>query len=301
MDYSKQALGFLDQVKMLKSRGLIIIDDNLAIEYLKSISYFRIACYLRPMESDKVNHVYKEGSSLKNALSLYEFDTKLRNLVFNAIQHIEIAMRTKIIHYFSLASGPFWFMEKNCADNPRLFNNNLSHIDEELGRSKEDFIKEHYQQYSNPTFPPAWKTLEVVSFGTLSKLYLNYSDKKAKKTIAREFGLPQHVFLESWMRSLAVLRNCCAHHARLWNRNFPLQPQIPQKLCGKWVNTSGLQLTKIYPQLCAISYLLNQFRNSCNFKNDLLNLLAQYSNIDTNAMGFPRGWQNEPLWNSENN
>lgn len=86
MFYSKQALSFFDQVAMLKSRGLIINDENLAIEYLKSISYFRIAGYLRPMEADKTSHIYKKGSSFENALSLYEFDTALRILVFKAIQ-----------------------------------------------------------------------------------------------------------------------------------------------------------------------------------------------------------------------
>lgn len=138
--------------------------------------------------------------------------------------------------------------------------------------------------------------MEVVSFGTLSKLYLNYSDKQTKKTIAREFGLPQHIFLESWMRSLAVLRNCCAHHARLWNRNFPFQPQMPQTLSGNWVKTSNLQLTKIYPQLCSLAYLLNQFRNNCDFVHNLRNLLSSNPNIDSKAMGFPAGWENEPLW-----
>ena len=138
--------------------------------------------------------------------------------------------------------------------------------------------------------------MEVVSFGTLSKLYLNYCDKKTKKTIARELGLPQHKFLESWMRSLAVLRNCCAHHARLWNRNFPFQPQMPQILSGNWINTSGLQLTKIYPQLCTLAYLLCQFQNSCDFVKSLKNLLSKYPNIDTAAMGFPAGWETEPLW-----
>ena len=49
MNYSKQALSFADQVAIIKSRGLTIQDDNLAIEYHKSISYFRIVGYLRPM------------------------------------------------------------------------------------------------------------------------------------------------------------------------------------------------------------------------------------------------------------
>ena len=80
--------------------------------------------------------------------------------------------------------------------------------------SKEDFLIEHFAKYDNPSYPPAWKTLEVSSFGTLSKLYCNLADNNLKKQIAREFGLPQHLYLESWIKSLSVLRNCIAHHAR---------------------------------------------------------------------------------------
>jgi hypothetical protein len=28
----------------------------------------------------------------------------------------------------------------------------------------------------------------------------------------------------------------------------------------------------------------------------LLRLLSDYPSIDLNAMGFPKGWQQEPLW-----
>lgn len=85
---------------------------------------------------------------------------------------------------------------------------------------KRRFLIEHYAKYDTPPYPPAWKTLEVSSFGTLSKLYCNLSDNNLKKQIARELGLPQHLYLESWIKSLSVLRNCIAHHARIWNRNI---------------------------------------------------------------------------------
>jgi len=55
-------------------------------------------------------------------------------------------------------------------------------------RSKEEFIKEHFIKYDKPEFPPAWKTLELASFGTLSKLYYNFADNKVKKRVAREFN-----------------------------------------------------------------------------------------------------------------
>jgi abortive infection bacteriophage resistance protein len=97
-------------------------------------------------------------------------------LLFSAIQDIEIALRTKMIHYCSLQFGAFWFMEQQLSHDSRLFSENFNHIKLELSRSKEDFILEHNQRYDNPPYPPAWKTLEVISFGTLSKLYNNLSD-----------------------------------------------------------------------------------------------------------------------------
>ena len=160
-EYSKPALNTFAIIEKLKANGLIIIDEKEAQRKLGLVSYFRIASYLRPMEEDKESHYFKAGSTLENAFALYEFDTRLRQLVFSAIQEIEIALRTKIIQHFSLKYGPFWFMDVNLSENERLFVQNLSSIDRELDRSREDFIKEHYKKYKKPTFPPAWKTLEM--------------------------------------------------------------------------------------------------------------------------------------------
>lgn len=87
----------------------------------------------------------------------------------------------KIIQEFSLAHGPFWFFDTSLADDEHKFIENMNSVDRELQRSKEDFIKEHRRNYDKPVFPPAWKTLELASFGTLSKLYYNFSDKKLKE------------------------------------------------------------------------------------------------------------------------
>lgn len=162
-----------------------------------TISYFRLANYFRPMETDKLSHIFKPGSLFENAIQLYEFDNSLREPIFMAIARIEIAFRTKMMHIFSLTHGAFWFLDMQKAENEHLFLENITSVDRELHRSKEDFIKEHFKKYDKPSFPPVWKTLEVVSFGVLSKMYFNFSDTKAKKAVARNFGLPQHVILES--------------------------------------------------------------------------------------------------------
>ena len=212
--YTKQPISIVDQMEMLKNRGLLFDDEQAAVECLKIISYFRLANYWKPMESDKVNHVFKPKSKCENVVTLYNFDKELRTLIFSAIQSIEIALRTKVIQIVSSNCGAFWFADKSLFSNTTIFSKCLSNIEEELKRSKEDFLIEHFAKYDNPPYPPAWKTLEVSSFGTLSKLYCNLADNNLKKQIAREFGLPQHLYLESWIKSLSVLRNCIAHHAR---------------------------------------------------------------------------------------
>lgn len=297
MEYNKQTLDTPDLLALLKQRGLVITNEQEALKTLSVISYFRLACYFRPMEADKQTHKFREGSTLEQVMALYEFDTALRDMVFCAIRQIEVALRTRINHHFSRNHTPFWFSQVDLAIDGHLFADNLSSVDRELRRSKEEFIKEHFARYDKPTFPPAWKTLETISFGTLSKLYGNFAEKADKKAVAEDFGLPQHEFLNSWMESLTSLRNFCAHHSRIWNRRYALKPQMPKTLAGgDWLTDFSFPPDKIYPQLCCIAYWLNSIDQKNTFVADFKALLTKYPTVDTAAMGFPRGWQQEPLW-----
>ncbi len=91
------------------NRGLIIDDEDVARRTLSIISYFRFANYLRPFEADKTNHVFKPGKLFSDVTRLYHFDKELRNIIFAAIQTVEIALRTSVIQHFSMKYGPFWF------------------------------------------------------------------------------------------------------------------------------------------------------------------------------------------------
>ena len=117
-----------------------------------------------------------------------------------------------------------------------------------------------------------------------------------KKRVARQFNLPQHEVLESWMHSVTVLRNCCAHHSRLWNRYLSTAPQMSASLRGAWVNIEGVDANKVYAIACCIAYWLDSMGYGLDFKNKLKSLLASYSQVDPTAMGFPENWISEPLW-----
>lgn len=295
MKYENKPIGFQEQLATLKGYGLQVRDEERALEMLQSISYFRLICYLKCYEEGE--HLYREGTLFEDGLMLYAFDNELKTIIFKAIQNVEIALRTRMAHYISMEQGAFWFMQEECFGNKANFYDNLERLKHELQRSHEDFIVEHWRKYDSPEMPPSWKTMEVASMGTLSKIYESLNTTNAKKDVAKSFSLPQYKFLESWNRSMTVLRNCLAHHARVWNRRFTLKPMLPQRLPGKWItNASQVKPHKLYAQLCVLAYMEHTVVSRCDFNTELKSLLARYPMVDVHAMGFPKGWEHEELW-----
>lgn len=285
-----------EQIETLKRRGLVFEDEEEALGILNRISYFRLACYWRVMEENSSTHRFRCGSRFSSVINIYDFDSELRSLVFNALQQIEIAARTKINQHFAMTYGAFWFMDVTLAANEHRYNRNLEALHMELTRCRDEFITEHLRKYDSPEFPPSWKSLEVASFGTLSKLYNNMGDFSVMKRVARDFDMPQHEYMRSWLESLAIVRNYCAHHARLWNAHFVVRPKITLRMRQKWIHNLCFPLDRLYPQLCCIAYWLNSINSKNTFVADLKRLLVKYPNIKTSMMGFPHGWETEPLW-----
>ena len=296
MRYTKQLLSIQQQIDILKQRGLTIEDEEYARDALDTISYFRLAGYWRLMEADKQQHSFKPGSRFTQVMSLYHFDEELRLLVFAAIQYIEVAVRARMIRIFAERHGAFWFMEPSLAESSKLFTGNLRNLQEELSRSEDEYIQEHFRKYDTPTMPPVWKTMEVASMGTLSKLYSNMNDSAAKKAVSRSFMIPKFEYMRSWLRCVTVVRNICAHHARLWNAVIVVNPSLPNRLPCAWITNRLFIPDKLYPHLCYIAYWLNSIKPDNTFTKDIKTLLAKTPVVAPAAMGFPRGWQSELLW-----
>ncbi|WP_295072322.1 Abi family protein [uncultured Fibrobacter sp.] len=296
MKYSKRPIDIPEQITALINRGLVIENETFAQRQFSSISYFRLACYWKTYEINSNTHELVKGTSLEEILSLYAFDRELRSIIFSAIQDIEIALRTRIIHHFSMKHGAFWFMDGSLFSDAEIFDKCFLSLQNEVSRSKEDFLLEHFKKYDSPSMPPVWKTLEVASFGTLSKLFCNMADISVKKSVAKSFGLPQYKYLESWIRSITVLRNCCAHHARIWNRRFPLMPQLPKHLSLAWIDVNAAKPMKLFALLSTILYLEQNIVSNSSIKERLLALLLRQHQSRLKAMGFPENWREQSLW-----
>lgn len=298
MIYDKKTFTIDEHIEQLKKRGLIINDKDLAKHYLSHVSYYRLAGYWWPMQSDKEHHVFKPNSIFEDVVALYNFDRELRILLFDVIEKIEISLRTKMIFHLSNEFDPWWFQNIELFKDSRALITTLNNIKEEVDRSKDIFIREHKKKYKKDLrFPPAWKTLELTSFGSLSKLYGNLkNDIKSKDIIAKELGAVNHTYLPSWLQSIAQLRNYCAHHSRLWNRNLPGAPKMLSKPPYKWVVDVPTDTSKLYLHLCIMRYLVNIIAPENSFSIKLKELLEKYPTVDSKALGLKPNWQNEVLW-----
>jgi abortive infection bacteriophage resistance protein len=297
MKYPKPPLSIADQIVKLKQRGLTFGDERKAAHYLSNISYYRLRAYTYPFQDNSdPNHTFIKEVSFENIIELYVFDRRLRLLVFNAIEKIEIALRTKIVYEFSLNNGSHWHEDANMYRNNYYFNKNINSLYEEVDRSSETFIEHYKQTYTNPAYPPAWMTLEVITMGLLSKLYGNLQKGNEKKKVANEFGLSNPLILESWMHAFAGLRNICAHHSRLWNRRFTIVPKIPYNTAHTFISNTNIYDNKLYAQLCCINYITRIISPDSSFVPDLKDLLETCTLIDCKDMGFPADWEKETIW-----
>lgn len=300
MRYTKNSIDVTQQIIQLKQRGLIFSNEFEAAQILQNISYYRLAGYWWPMQSDKINHLFKPNSTFDNVIAIYKFDRELRVLIFDVIERIEIGFRTRLIYYLSQEKSPWWFEDMTNFKNAVEHTTTLLAIDNELKKSKEVFIIEHKKKYHTDTRrPPAWKTLEIASLGNISKLYGNLKPTiKSKDIIASELGIVNHSYLPSWLQSISQIRNICAHHSRLWNKNLPGSPKLLPKPPRPWLLNvpQPSDFHKLYIHLCCMRYLLNIINPKNNFTQRLNELLKRYPNIDPKALGLLEDWQNEPLW-----
>ena len=299
--YLKPPLTLEDQINLLKNRGLIINDPIFAKHILSNISYYRLSSYFYNFWEDKSSHKFFNSTKFETIINIYNFDSELRTICFQAIEKIEVAVRTKLSIFLSHNYGPYWFDNQNISINKINHDENIKSIQELLNHKiKEQFIKEHLKKYSDDIYPPSWKLLEIASFGLLSRLYGNICHKiKEKKAIARSFDLPNHEFLESWLKSISFIRNICAHHSRLWDKKLST-PLIPNNIKGKWLSATNLKNFKrdgFYINLCCIKYLVDNINSNNNFDSQIFRLLEKYQhNINLDKMFFPKDWNKDELW-----
>ena len=129
MDYTKRPLTLHQQVEKLQNRGLFIDDEQLAERYLSNISYYRLRAYTYPFQDNTnpvADHKFKKDDiHFSDIVDLYCFDRRLRSLMFNAIEKIEVAVRAKIVQAYSEVTGNSnWFNDRSLYKHKEVLDRN---------------------------------------------------------------------------------------------------------------------------------------------------------------------------------
>jgi abortive infection bacteriophage resistance protein len=224
--FAKPATTHAQQVALLQQRGMVIDDPAAAEFYLQHLNYYRLGAYWLPFEADHATHTFKPSTHFAQVLDLYVFDRELRLLVLDAIERVEVSVRSQWAYQLAHQHGPHAHLDVTLAFKPHLWQTNIDKLSDEVGRSDEAFIK-HLQNTYSESLPPVWAVCEVMSLGLLSRWYNNLKPMPTRRAIAAAYGVDEKV-LESWLRHLSLVRNTCAHHSRLWNREFTITPLLPR-------------------------------------------------------------------------
>lgn len=224
----KRATTIDEQIELLRSRGMVINDEEKAREVLSDIGYFRLGFYCFPFEKsyprkNNRSHLYKDGSLLSDVVDLYYFDTDLRNILLKYLFRIEVNFRTKLVYIVSgfYKDSPTWF-----ADPSVVKREYARDFDQKIYNTlfkRQAIIRRHHNdpKHLNDRFAPAWKTIEFMTFGMTIELFNAIQDLSVRDRIAKEYGLSSGKILAGYIETAKSLRNACSHGNTLFDFQLP--------------------------------------------------------------------------------
>jgi len=296
MRFTKPPLTFDEQVELLESRGMVIDDLSRAKRYVSQLNYYRLAAYWLPFEETHSPHRFKPDTQFNTVLEHYIFDRELRLLVMDAIERIEVSLRTQWAYYLAHKYGPHAHLDPSLHvrnRGPWTYTKNVSALVDVVRNSSEIFIR-HFDKYDEQ-LPPLWAVCEVMTLGQLSRWYSNLNYRQDRNSIAKAYGLDEKI-LTSFVHHLSIVRNTCAHHGRLWNREFTFAWKLPQRTpFDLYQNFNPAIKRRLYNTLVMIAYLMDRI-NPHSWKQRMNNLFINHPEINSTAMGFPDDWKDRPIW-----
>lgn len=272
----KKHITFKEQIEKLKSKGCTINNIDVCENNLKHIGYYRLSAYFLPFK--KQDNTYENGLTFDRVLNIYDFDRKLRNIIFAAIEVIEVSLRARLADFHSQKYGPLGYLDSNSFNSKHDAVKFKGKIDREIENNKNVlFVKHHIEKYDSKF--PLWVICELFTFGTISYFYndLKTADKK-------EFAGAEYKEMISWLRCCTDLRNICAHYGRLYYRIFSAAPS------GFRINES--QQRRLWGAILSVKALYpSKEKWNSEFLPQIEALFEEYKDdINLYHLAFPSDW-----------
>jgi len=303
MTYTKPPLTYEEQADLLLGRGMVA-DRALLIERLQQVSYYRLSGYWYPFRRFDPSRRQRlddfvPGTDFETIWNRYVFDRRLRLILLDAIERIEVAVRSRLAYLHAREFGPFAYATDantlpGCSGPQRA--TFLQNVQAEVNRSKDTFIEHFKRKYGDQhKHLPVWMAVETMAFGSVLTFYRG-SPRRIKKGIASIFEMPERVF-SSWLLTLNTVRNICAHHGRLWNREFGTAPMIPrQDKYPEWHQPQPFRNSRTFAVLTICKWCVDRIAPQSRWGMRLRSLLSEYPRIPLDEMGFPADWERSPIW-----
>lgn len=266
-----------EQIALLKSRGLIIDNDETAKAILKRMNYYRLSAYSLTLRK---NDQFYPGVSIEDIVSLYDFDADLRRIIFEFSEIAETSARAYIAYYHARKYGPLGYLNNQNFENELNHSTFLKELFSSINRSSDVFVIHHKEDLKG--IYPVWVAIEETTFGALSKFYKNMLAED-RTAIAKEFyGIPRE-YVENFMQCASVARNIAAHGGRFYNR-VKLNPavKLPSKL-------RILQKDRPAAYIYAI-YTLIPDRKKYSMLMALRRIFNHHSFAKPQYLGLPDNW-----------
>lgn len=279
----QEPLSVGQQIKNLKRLNLFIEDEAAAIRFLNNVSYYRfIKAYSLGLKPK--NGSYYDGVTFDQLVELYLFNSDLRQMLFPLIESVEINLRCQVSNYICNTYGVLGYKEPGNFTDVAHHAAFLWDAESETFRNKNaPFVKNFLNNYENGDIP-FYALVEILSFGTLSKFYKNMKNPD-KKQVASAYGIG-YTYLESWIESIAYVRNICAHYGRLYNAKLTKTPKLYRQDIEQ-----GAVNNRIFGVLCCMKHLFTNNERWIEFLDGMEALFGKYPHASITTMGFTENWR----------
>lgn len=296
MRFTKPPLSIEEKITLLQGRGLLIPDIEKAKKYLNHIGYFRLTGYFKRYQDTTTNQ-FRKWTTFDQVLDLYIFDRKLRLLTLDAIEKIEVSVKSQIDNIMSTKYGCFWYMEKelfslDTKTEENDYENFLSKTIEIKEKSILTFIQAYNHKYKEEKILPARMMLESCTLWGISLLFrlLKTNDAKDITQVYNTY----YVDLRKRLQLIVNARNISAHHERLRNRKFITKPRVNDVIFKwKYILQKESEKIEVDPNFFNLTLIIHYLLNSISHNNDRLDRLERLFNkhpdISLESMGFDKG------------
>lgn len=282
----KPPLTFEQQINRLKEHGFDVSSYTTKelIDFLGNNNYYRISGYWVHLQKDGE---VPQGTNFKLAVDALMLDKELRAFLFEMIEAVEVKLRCELAYHLSLKHETSNILLNEDLYHPQDAEQIIQAIKRDIKRSRANKVPCVLHNEAKYGVIPAWALVEILSFGTLVKIYMSLTDEEVRKDVAKTFTIKVS-YLVSWLRHLRYIRNVCAHFSRAYNLLMTSRAKLHNTI-------NHIDNTRLFSTLVVL-FSLHKFcfpDTVDAYFERIVALFEKYPEVDLKPLGMPQNWQEE--------